>query len=228
MTLYVSLSNNIRFSLKNTKFRGPLNNVLGIVTYSVDEIYSLPNLPDECKKYLLQVEKAFDMIGDLSRQLLTIGKNNVWNDIAMVDVSSVVHQAVELASKHSRIRSCRVSVHLPPTPFAIRTNPRIVEQCVLNLMLNAADAVKSEGRIDVILREENGAALIEVHDNGLGIPEADRDKIFDAFYTTKIHGTGLGLAGVKVSVELLSGSVTVGDSPLGGAMFRLLLPAVKE
>lgn len=205
-----------------------INNVLGIVTFSVDEINSLPNLPDESKTYLMQVEKAFGMIGDLSTRLMAIGKQKVLNDISMVDVSDVVRKAVELGSLHTRIRSCSVSSHMPATPFFMRTNPRVVEQCVLNLMLNAADAINSEGRIDVMLREENGSAILEVHDDGPGIPEDDRVKVFEAFYTTKVKGAGLGLAGVKVSVELLSGSVDVSESPLGGAMFRIILPATQE
>jgi len=204
-----------------------INNVLSIVTFSVEEMNNLPDLSDDSRKYLLQVQKAFGMIASMAKRLMAIGKQKVWNDIVEVDMNGVVSQAVDMALLHTKIHSCRVSVLVPSLPLVIRTNPRIIEQCVLNLMLNAAEAQHCHCKIEVLLREEKGAAIIEVHDDGPGIPQAERTKIFEAFYTTKVHGTGLGLVGVKVSVELLSGSIEIGESSLGGAMVRLVIPTVR-
>ena len=100
--------------------------------------------------------------------------------------------------------------------------------CVLtthyHLILNAADATHGRGRIDVSLRRRDEVAVLEVQDNGPGVPAERRGAIFEAFYSSKPHGTGLGLLTVKVTAEEHGGTVEVLDSELGGACFRVTLP----
>jgi len=94
----------------------------------------------------------------------------------------------------------------------------------LNLILTAAVAAGEGGRVEVRLRREHGDAVLEVHDNGSGVPEESREKIFEPFYTTKPEGTGLGLLAARMGAEEHGGSIVVGDSDLGGAAFRVRLP----
>jgi signal transduction histidine kinase len=103
-------------------------------------------------------------------------------------------------------------------------NPITLHRSVLNLVLNAADAVEGRGIIEVRLSASGPQAVLEVHDNGPGIPEDQRRRIFEAFYTTKAMGTGLGLLSVKACADEHHGHVEVLSSPLGGALFRLTLP----
>jgi len=95
---------------------------------------------------------------------------------------------------------------------------------LLNLILNAADATHGRGRIDVRLRRAEDMAILEVNDDGPGVPAERRGAIFDAFYSSKAHGTGLGLLTVKVTAEEHGGAVEVETSDLGGACFRVRLP----
>jgi signal transduction histidine kinase len=95
---------------------------------------------------------------------------------------------------------------------------------LLNLILNAADATRGRGRIDVYSRREDESVVLEVHDDGPGVPPDLREKVFTAFFSSKAHGTGLGLLSVKVTVEAHGGTVEVGDSDLGGARLKVTLP----
>jgi signal transduction histidine kinase len=102
-----------------------------------------------------------------------------------------------------------------------------IYQCLLNLITNAADAVPPEGgRIRVTARTSPiGEVEIEVADNGPGVPKGIASRIFEPFVSTKgSAGTGLGLAVTRKIVLEHGGDITVGDSPEGGALFRIRLP----
>ena len=101
----------------------------------------------------------------------------------------------------------------------------LLEQAVLNLIVNAAQAAGSHGRIELAVRRTAHALLLEVHDNGPGIPPEKAEAIFDAGYTTKGNGTGLGLLSVQAFAAACRGRISVARSPLGGAAFQLAIPS---
>jgi signal transduction histidine kinase len=108
-----------------------------------------------------------------------------------------------------------------------------IRQCLINLLQNACQAIqganRSAGRVELSIAAQvglfgqSGIAFL-VDDNGPGVPHGERQRIFTPFYTTKDHGTGLGLAVSHTSVSLHGGALTVDDSPLGGARFQVWLP----
>ncbi len=104
-----------------------------------------------------------------------------------------------------------------------------VKQVLLNLVQNAVQAVqdseRGDGRVAVTVTRDATQVVFTVDDNGPGVPRDERQRIFTPFYTTKDHGTGLGLAIAHTMVSLHGGSLTVDDAPLGGARFRVSLPA---
>ena len=95
---------------------------------------------------------------------------------------------------------------------------------VSNLVLNAGEAANGRGTIEVATAEQGDEVLIEVHDDGPGVAKERRATLFDNLATTKATGTGLGLFSVRACAQGLGGSVEVGESPLGGALFRVRLP----
>ena len=100
---------------------------------------------------------------------------------------------------------------------------------LLNLLRNAIEAATEAhpgaGRIAVRIESEDGGLAILVDDDGAGVPAEARQLIFTPFHTTKEHGTGLGLAVSFAIVQLHGGSLSVSDGPLGGARFRVAIPA---
>lgn len=93
----------------------------------------------------------------------------------------------------------------------LRTDPDLLEQVLLNLVRNSIEAIPSgeEGRIDLSVRRSGDAVVIEVADDGPGIPEAVRARLFEPFHTTKPFGTGLGMAIAKKITEALGGTLEV-------------------
>ncbi|HEX8106925.1 MAG TPA: ATP-binding protein, partial [Kofleriaceae bacterium] len=96
-----------------------------------------------------------------------------------------------------------------------------IRQVVLNLIDNA---VAAGPPVSVTVRRERGRLILEVADRGPGVPEPDRERIFEPFFTGKTQGTGLGLAICRRVVELHGGTIAVYPNPGGGAMFRAEIP----
>jgi len=123
----------------------------------------------------------------------------------------------------------QLDFELPVGPAPVHMDRQMLRRALINLARNAAQAVAGagaeEGRVRVRLERDGEYWVLDIDDNGPGIPEELRPTIFDPYVTTKTDGTGLGLAIVKKVVVEHGGSVSVDASPLGGARFRIRLPA---
>lgn len=106
----------------------------------------------------------------------------------------------------------------------VRADRGQLQQVVLNLLQNAAEALPRGGRVEVRTLDEASRAILVVEDDGPGIPEDVRARIFDPFFTTKEGGTGLGLSIVRRIVEEHGATISVGEVPGGGACFEVSFP----
>lgn len=106
----------------------------------------------------------------------------------------------------------------------LRGDPRQLRTVVLNLLRNAAEAAGGKGRVVVEVRDRGDEVELRVEDDGPGVPEEERERVFEPFFTTRARGTGLGLAIVRRVVEVHGGEVSVESGPGGGACFRVRLP----
>jgi signal transduction histidine kinase len=150
-------------------------------------------------------------------------------DMESVDLAAVVRQSVSICDHLVERGGVALSVEVSPDLPVIQAVAGQLEQVLINLITNAVHAVENGGRVSVRAKTDgDNRVLIEVADSGPGVPESDREKIFEAFYTTKLDGkgTGLGLPIVRNIVEQHRGHITVGRSDLGGASFRVTLPVV--
>jgi len=104
-----------------------------------------------------------------------------------------------------------------------------LQQVLMNLMMNSVDAMRDvDGARELAIesqRGENGQALISVSDTGVGLPPQQADKIFNAFFSTKAHGTGMGLRISRSIIESHGGRLWAADNSPRGATFRFTLPA---
>lgn len=198
------------------------NNALAVVTAGVDELRGLP-LDATSQEILADVAAATRRGTELARRLSRAGQGSAAGEPRHTDVAAVAREAIELLRLHRKAggRTLRVAA---PQPVEILAHPVLVHQLVTNLVLNALDAVSDNGTVIVRVAGTDDGAVVEVHDDGHGIPLGERPRLFDPFYTTKPDGTGLGLVSVRTCAELHGGSVDVADSvELGGACFRVFL-----
>jgi two-component system nitrogen regulation sensor histidine kinase NtrY len=151
------------------------------------------------------------------------------------DVAELVEQAVLLQEvAHAAIRFERV---MPPDPVRAICDGRLLVQVLTNLLQNAVDAIDGretpeggalpQGWIRARLSAEGGQAIIEITDNGRGLPTHHRERLTEPYVTTRAKGTGLGLAIVKRIIEDHAGTLALEDAPGGGAMVRVAIPLAR-
>lgn len=149
-------------------------------------------------------------------------------EMSVFDLRMPIREGVELATAEGPGRDAHIELALPRDPLVVEANPGPVKRVVLNLVQNAfsvSDRVVVRGMV------ENGEVVIAIADDGPGVPEDQRERIFEPFVTDKEQGAGLGLAIVKRDMEAMNGRVEVGaaaEAGVGtGAEFRVYFPKVE-
>ena len=144
-------------------------------------------------------------------------------------LEEMVARAAALASETLRERDAKLVSALSAPDLELAVDPDLISQLLLGLLTNAAQAVPPGGRVELRARVEPGAVVLDVADDGPGVPEEDRARVFEPFFTTKASGTGLGLAMAERIARAHGGTLRVvpgaGAGPQGrGACFELVLP----
>ncbi|MGB8536004.1 MAG: ATP-binding protein [Acidobacteriaceae bacterium] len=140
------------------------------------------------------------------------------------DLRRIVSAVLMLASAELETRDVHVESDLPDRPVMARVDADLLKQALLNVVLNGAQAMAEGGKLKVRLAEDGRMALLSIHDQGSGIPDDVRDKIFDLYFTTKKDGSGIGLAMTYRIVELHNGSIEVESDATHGTTFILRFP----
>ena len=128
-------------------------------------------------------------------------------------------------------KQVKIDFEAPEDPVMISIDPGQIEDAVLNLIINAIEAVDVDGQVTIRLstpQDDPEEIAIEVSDNGTGISEPDLSKVFDPFFTTRQSGTGLGLPSVRRIARLHGGGVDVKSSPGQGSVFTIRLPLIRS
>lgn len=141
------------------------------------------------------------------------------------DPAALIDSVLTLAQHAATRETIMITRNVPPALPEIGCDPELIKQVLLNLVLNAMQAIELSGTITVKAFATAADLVLEVRDNGRGIAPADRDRIFDPFFTTKENGTGLGLAVAANIVAQHGGTLTCGDNEHErGTTFRMQLP----
>jgi two-component system sensor histidine kinase HydH len=144
---------------------------------------------------------------------------------SVADLRQLVSQAIELVNSRARQQGVEIGLQSPDEPIRADVDVHQINTVLVNLLINALDALPRGGRIEVRLEKlPDGEVRLQVRDNGPGIPAEMRARLFTPFSSTKATGTGLGLSISRRIVEEHGGRMDAENRPEGGACFMIELP----
>lgn len=177
-----------------------------------------PALTKEDMKVVLS---AVEQMDDLLSKFLRFAKSDEFN-ISDVYINSLIKQVLNLTQFQTKNQSIKVNLELSKLP-PVKADRAMLQQALMNLVLNAIEAMPGGGTLAISDKTENGNIFVSVKDTGSGISEGIKDKIFDPFFTTKGDGTGLGLSIVYNIINLHNGDVSF-ENNVEGTTFNLKIP----
>ncbi len=141
-----------------------------------------------------------------------------------ISIQELIRKAVKLIDGRCESQGVEMEIRVPAQACIIPCDPAQIQQLLLNLLLNAFDAMPSGGKLGISLSQGDEVIELSVTDNGDGIPQTVESKLFSPFVTTKENGVGLGLGICRRIAESHNGTLVGMNHPGGGAEFRLTLP----
>jgi signal transduction histidine kinase len=198
-----------------------INNILMVIESVTEQLGDVE--PEEKRNMLNQLRAANEELKSLVKRLASARSERLSESECEFDLSAEIRKITGLVRSHRKARWCNFQID-GPTHLRIVGRPALYHQILLNLLINAAEATGGRGNVRVLARSDDDEIVIEVHDDGPGIPLERRAEIMEPFATTKPDGCGLGLISVRVCAEAHGGKVSVGDSDLGGACFVVTVP----
>jgi len=205
------------------EIRNPLNAMEGAAHYLLEEFSDEPKI----QKYLGLIKEQISRLNDVTSDLLKVAKPR--KNIGEKDyINSTLIKSLEIVEYMIGDKDIEIELFLDETLPKIKFDQSAMQEVFVNILKNASDAVTEKGRIEVVgqLRQRKGEDFVEVSiiDNGIGIEPADTEKVFETFYTTKDHGTGLGLPIVNDLMKTHGGYIFMEGEPGGGTCVVLGLP----
>jgi signal transduction histidine kinase len=140
------------------------------------------------------------------------------------DLRGVIDDVLVLSAAELSTHNVTLESQMPSKPLIVNIDADLLKQAALNVIQNGAQAMPDGGRLRVVLEEQRKYALLRIADEGPGIPDDIREKIFDLYFTTKAGGSGIGLAMTYRIVQLHYGSIEVQSNPGRGTEFLLRIP----
>ena len=207
------------------EIRNPLSGI-NIYLNTLEKIHDRPDCQEKVREIIERLQSASGKIETVIRRVIDFSRPTT-PKLTATQINHPVEEALRLCATTLGKSGIRIERQLAPDLPACQADPQLVEQVILNLITNAAEALKHQAGAKVIRISSalvGNALRVVVDDCGPGVPAGDEERIFTPFFTTKKVSTGIGLSLSRRIISDHGGSLTVGPSPLGGARFTIQLP----
>lgn len=140
------------------------------------------------------------------------------------DVVQLVTEITGLIRAQAKLQRVHLDWYLPDHPVIVPCQKIALRQVLLNLIINALEAMPEGGDLLITLREDAAMAVVDIHDTGVGVPEAQHQRIFEMYFSTKETGTGIGLYVSKSIINEMNGDITFISKAGEGSCFTVHIP----
>ena len=212
-----------------------VNQPLGSILANVETLQSMLKSPapdmDEIREIAADIRRDDVRASEVIQRLRSLLKKSPF-EVKSLDLNDIVRELAALLSSQVSARQVDVSIAIGPSSLPISGDQVQLQQVILNLIVNAMDAmsnIPASGRqlaIWTALRDE--FAEVAISDAGPGIPPDKLSDVFEPFFTTKAHGMGMGLSIARTIIEAHNGTISAHNQAKGGALFRVRLPLRKS
>ena len=205
-----------------------INSPLGGIMESVRIIQDNPGNWEKINRFLPLIMQGLQRIQSSVQRVLAFGRPAP-SQREPIRLADVVFQSIEFLSPRARTQQVQIDSDIQAPDVLTYADPHALAQMIINLLNNALDSLQGrpDGRIDLKLSLQDSATiLLDIGDNGSGVPEHLRERVFDPFFTTKATGKGTGL-GLSISANIVAeyrGQISLKPRPGGGTVFTVLLP----
>ena len=200
--------------------KNPIN---AIVLHLENLRHKLPELQPDAARHIDVISSEIHRL-DRVVQVLVDFTRPVELHLREIDLRRILEDVTALAQPDAETHGVRIERNFPPEPVLVNVDVDLIKQAVLNVMINGVQAMPEGGKLRVGVVRKNGTAVAEIEDQGVGIPEDMREKIFTLYFTTKKTGSGIGLAMAYRVLQLHHGFVDFRPAPGQGTTFELSLP----
>jgi two-component system sensor histidine kinase HydH len=201
------------------EIRNPLSSIKGLASYFKSKFDDGSEDKEAADVMIQEVDRLNRVISEL---LDFVRPTDL--QVKTVDLNELVAHSVRLIQQEANAKSITIHINAAARPLMADVDADRLTQCLLNLYLNALQAMSPGDRLTVATGWAGQSISIDVEDTGRGIPAEDIDKIFDPYFTTKAKGTGLGLAIVHKIIEAHKGHLRVQTVPGQGTKVSIILP----
>jgi len=195
---------------------------LGIMRSSADVLLREPQLSEDGREVLGFIISETERLNKLVSALIDTARPRPPNKTPL-DLQAHLQHVVAMLQKQAQAKKIQLILHATQA-VVVDADQDQMTQVLVNLLMNAIQILPEGGQVALQLEADDSHAHMTVADNGPGVPPAQQDHLFEAFFTQRAGGVGLGLAVVKQIIEAHDGTISYSTSPWQGAQFNLSLP----
>jgi len=203
------------------EIRNPIN-AIGMIAQRLDKEFKVENEKEEYHSITSLLRSEVTRINKIITQFLSYAKP-LSLQIKKINSKTFFDDIYRLFSDQAKIKGVELII-LSDQSFDMMIDPELIKQSLMNLVQNAIDAVEKKGKVEINYFRKGNDLLIEILDSGKGIPDNDKNKIFDLYYTTKPEGTGLGLSIVQKIIAEHKGTIEVFSEVNKYTKFKITIP----
>jgi two-component system sensor histidine kinase HydH len=204
------------------ELKNPLSTIKLNLQLLQEDIADVPNL-DTSRARVQTLRREVDRLHQTLDSFLKFAGRIELNR-QVVRVNAIIRDMIDFFTPQAAASQVRMHASLADDDLPLSLDVNLFKQALLNMMLNAVQAMPSGGDLIIRTAVHNGTLVLDVSDTGVGIPPEQLSRLFEAFHTTKKGGTGLGLATTRRIIEEHGGHISVESQPGRGTNFRLELP----
>ena len=208
------------------EIKNPLNSI-GLIVDLMGDRYAPKSAIDKAaiKKLSDDLKEELSRLNDIVEGFLRFARPTEVS-LRPTNIEDLLRETLDFIRAEAEAQNAEISLSIEPTLPAVMADYGQFRQALMNLLINAVQAMPQGGNIQVRVLNLNGHVQVVIEDTGCGIPKENLPRLFDPYFTTKVRGFGLGLSIVERIVEDYAGSIAVNSEVGKGATFTIILPAI--